>query len=273
VVGLYLLQSSENKTDDYVPPIAKAPNIGSGGTPGLPPAQQTQPPPAQQPPASQPPAPQPPVQQPPAQQPPPAQPNMATICATIIQANQAKLVDVNRLGYGWEGWLQVEVALALGQLPVFQGTQPQREVAIYKKQRTTCDIWIPGTANRANIAIELKTKTRTGDFASRVKTDYTDKCKLSDSDINDLGLKAIYDPQQVAGQQRGSPTIVWGIGITPDRAEAITAESMIKLEAFQAAEQNVFTQGMMDVYDANVGVGIHQYLVWWRQEFCRRPQV
>jgi hypothetical protein len=266
VVSLYLRQSSESKTDDYASPIAKAPNTGSGGTPILPPAQQAQQPPAQQPPAQQPPAPQPPApqppaQQPPAQQPPPAQPNMATICATIIQANQAKLVYVNRLGYGWEGWLQVEVALALGQLPFFQGTQPQREVAIYKKQRTTCDIWIPGTASRANIAIELKTKTKTGDFGSRMKTDYTDKSKLSGFEVNDLGPKAAYDPAQ-----GGAPTIIWGSGITPDQNEANGALNMIDLEAFQAVAQNKFTRGMIDVYD-NTQPGIHQYLVWWRQQF------
>lgn len=60
-----------------------------------------------------------------------------------------------------------------------------------------------GATNRPNIGIELKTKTETYYFGSRLKTDYTDKCKLADFGVNELGLMKVYDPQQ-----GGPPTII-----------------------------------------------------------------
>ena len=115
---------------------------------------------------------------------------------TIVQTNAQKIhTIIQSVNGGWEGWLQVETALALNALGG-NGTQWQRERAYPGVNNNRCDVWVqPGNSQDIKIWVELKTQNSVTNANDNVLGRYlADMQKLDNSTIptTDVRLAIAY---------------------------------------------------------------------------------
>lgn len=190
---------------------------------------------------------------------------MQLVVQAIVKKYQEKIPEIIKLNYGFEGWLQVELALDLAKRDEFKGVQIRREMAIYNKSpNSKCDLWIPGSDTRPNIGIELKTKGPTTDFVTAMVTDYTDRSQLSSAVGNNTqGLKREY----VGAKGAAMPTtVMWGIGLTPDKNMADAVGARFKDLTTEARAAGIFDCGVVTLYEPALA-GSSAYMPWWCQTF------
>jgi len=166
-----------------------------------------------------------------------------------------KMAAATTLNYGWESWLQVELALAFRhKYPALQTPGALlREMKVYNDaaNKQAIDLWIPGVAaTRPNIGIELKTKNNSSNFATEFVKDYINK-------IHTNGLNA--------AAKNGLPTRIYGVGITSDINDVKGTIANLKQQAPADALVTGEYAILDDMSDAN---SKSVYMVYWVRKFA-----